>query len=147
GLMQIVTVVRVDYNTRHGTAYEPQHLDDPAISVAMCTELLQLIIRGYQQNHPDIPNLQPDWDNLRFVELLTFGWNAGFSEAGGVGRVARHLRAHGITSLTIDLVHRSAQSAGASRHLANAAKVAWCKSVAALYARERGRSRVATLTS
>lgn len=140
GLMQIIPVVLDDYNTRNGTHYKPEHLVDPSINVAIGCELLVIIIASYAGNHPHVPNLQTDWRNPRFVELLTFGWNAGFSEAGGVGRVARYLEHHGITDLTIDLVSQRAAAAGASKHLSNAAKVRWCKSVAALYARERALS-------
>ena len=139
GLMQIIPVVLDDYNTRNGTHYKPEHLVDPSINVAIGCELLFIIIAGYA-GHTHVANLQADWSNLRFVELLTFGWNAGFSEAGGVGRVARYLEHHGITEVTIDLVSQTASAAGASRHLSNAAKVKWCKSVAALYARERALS-------
>ena len=139
GLMQIIPVVLDDYNTRNGTHYKPEHLVDPAINVAIGCELLVIIIAGYA-GHSHVPNLQANWSNLRFVELLTFGWNAGFSEAGGVGRVARYLEHHGTTDLTIDLVSKAAAAAGASKHLSNPAKVKWCKSVAALYARERALS-------
>ena len=135
GLMQIIPVVLDDYNTRNGTHYKPEHLVDPSTNVAIGCELLVIIIAGYA-GHPHVPNLQADWQNPRFIELLTFGWNAGFSEAGGVGRVARYLEHHGVTDLTIDLVSQSAPAAGASKHLSNAAKVRWCKSVAALYAHE-----------
>ncbi len=68
---------------------------------------------------------------------LTFGWNAGWSEAGGVGRVARYLESSGQTDITIDLIHLYARAAGASRHLSRADKVAWSKKVAALYQTER----------
>ena len=114
------------------------------INVAMATWLLGRIVASYRTNHPTVPNLQPDWTNPRFVELLTFGWNAGYSEAGGVGRVARHLEERGETDLTIDLVHEQAKAAGASKHLARADKVNWCKSVAALYARELASARLST---
>lgn len=137
GLMQIVPVVLADYNKRHGTAYQTEHLVDPSTNVAIGCELLRMIANGYRKNHPRIPNLQPDWSNPRFVELLTFGWNAGFSEAGGVGRVARYLEKLGAVDVTIDLITAHAKLAGASKHLSNPAKVAWCKSVAALYQRER----------
>jgi hypothetical protein len=143
GLMQLVPVVLTDYNTRHGTRYQAVHLFDPTINVAIGCELLRLIIASYHGNHPHVRNLQVDWDNLRFVELLTFGWNAGFSEVGGVGLVARYLERRGITDLTIDLVHDTARSAGASKYL-DATSVRWCKSVAALYARERASSRLST---
>jgi hypothetical protein len=135
GLMQVVPVVLTDYNKRHGTSYRAEHLTDPAINVAIGCELLRLIVQSYRKHHPR--TLRTDWDNPRFVELLTFGYNAGFSEAGGVGRVARYLEGLGATDITIDQVSAHAKLAGASKHLSNPAKVAWCKSVVALYQRER----------
>ncbi|MFT3695715.1 MAG: transglycosylase SLT domain-containing protein [Kofleriaceae bacterium] len=137
GLMQIVPVVLTDYNKRHGTTYQSEQLVDPAINVAMGCEVLRIIVENYRKFHPRIPNFQTDWNNPRFVELLTFGWNAGFSEAGGVGRVARYLEQLGAVDITLDLITAHARVAGASKHLSNAAKVAWCKSVVALYQRER----------
>jgi len=74
GLMQIVPVVLADYNKRHGTAYRAEHLTDPATNVAIGCELLRLIIGSYRKHHPRIATLQADWNNLRFVELLTLGW-------------------------------------------------------------------------
>jgi hypothetical protein len=141
GLMQIIPVVLDDYNKRHGTAYQREHLVDPSINVAIGCELLRLIIASYRRFHPRVPNLQANWDNPRFVELLVLGWNAGYSEAGGVGRVARYLEARGTLDITIDLVHEHVRAAGASKHLANPAKVRWSKSVVALYLRERASSR------
>lgn len=137
GLMQIVPVVLTDYNKRHGTAYGDHHLTDPAFNVAIGCELLRLIIASYRKNHPRIASLQADWNNLRFVELLTLGWNAGFSEAGGLGRVARYLEQLGVDDLDVDLVSAHAKAAGATKHLSDPAKLAWTKSVAALYQRER----------
>lgn len=137
GLMQIVPVVREDYNKRHGTPYQPEHLYDPTINVAIGCELLRHIIASYRRFHPRVPNLQENWDNPRYAELVTFGWNAGFSEVGGVGRVARYLEGLGAVDVTIDQVAAHARAAGASKHLSNPAKVAWCKSVVALYQRER----------
>ncbi len=145
GLLQIVPVVLTDFNKRHGTRYRGDHLIDPAINVAIGCELLRLIVESYRKNHPRIRTLQPDWDNLRFVELLTFGWNAGYSEAGGVGRVARYLEGFGAVDLTIDQVSAHARLAGASKHLSNEAKVTWCKSVASLYQRERALQHHAAL--
>ena len=136
GLMQVVEVVRRDYNRAHGTAHTRGDLLDPEVNVAIATSLLQRIIASYGKNHPLVPNLQEDWSNRQFVELLTFGWNAGYSEAGGVGRVARFLEARGITDLTIDVVRENAVAAGASRHLSRRDKVSWCKGVASLYRRE-----------
>jgi hypothetical protein len=137
GLMQIVPAVLADYNKRHGTAYTSEHLTDPSTSVAIGCELLALIIDSYQRNHPKLRSLQVDWSNPRFVELLTFGWNAGFSEVGGVGRVASFLELLSAVDTNIVQISNFAEHAGASKHLSNPAKVAWCKGVAALYQRER----------
>ena len=141
GLMQIVPVVLDDYNKRHGTAYRSEHLTNPATNVAIGCELLRIIVESYRKNHPRIRSLKEDWSNPQFVELLTFGWNAGFSEAGGVGRVARYLEGLGAVDITIDQVVAHAKLADASKHLSNPAKVTWCKSVVALYLRERAAAR------
>ena len=87
------------------------------------------------------------WNDLRFVELLTFGWNAGYSEAGGLGRVARYLERLGAVNITIDQVSAHAKLAGATKLLSNPAKVAWCKGVAALFQRERALARAAFASS
>jgi hypothetical protein len=141
GLMQIVPVVREDYNKRHGTPYQPEHLYDPSINVAVGCDLLRRIVNGYRKYHPRIANLQANWNNPRFVELLTLGWVAGYSEAGGVGRVARYLERLGAVDVTADQVSAHAKVAGATKHLSNPAKVAWSKSVVALYQRERALAR------
>jgi hypothetical protein len=140
GLLQIIEVVRRDYNRAEGTAHQRADLLDPAVNVAVGTWLLRRIIDSYERRHPDTPNFRADWHNPRFVELVTFGWNAGWSEAGGVGRVARYLENSGQTDITIDLIHLYARAAGASRHLSRADKVAWSKKVAALYQTERRES-------
>jgi soluble lytic murein transglycosylase-like protein len=140
GLLQVIEVVRLDYNKRHGTDHTRLDLLKPETNIAVASDLLRRIIASYQRNHPRVPNMQTRWSNRRFVELLTFGWNAGYSERGGVGRVARYLEERGQAfRIDIDTIHQSARAAGASRHLSNARKVAWCKSVASLYERERQR--------
>lgn len=68
---------------------------------------------------------------------FAYGWNAGFSERAGVGRVVSYLEKLGAADVDIDQVHAHARLAGASRHLSNEAKVRWCKSVVTLYQRER----------
>ena len=101
------------------------------------------IIDGYKRFHPRVPNLQEDWNNPRFVELLTFGWNAGYSEPGGLGRVARVLESHGITDITADLIRGNADYAGATKHLTEPARLAWSKAVARRYFQERERELIA----
>jgi hypothetical protein len=148
GLMQIVPVVLSDYNKRHGSAYTGEHLTDPATNVAIGCELVRIIVESYRKNHPRIVTLQTDWNNLRFVELLTLGWSAGFSEAGGVGRVARYLEGLGATEIDvgIDQFSAHAKRAGAIKYLSDPATIAWCKSVAALYQRERAAARTQSIS-
>ncbi|MCB9830277.1 MAG: transglycosylase SLT domain-containing protein [Planctomycetes bacterium] len=139
GLLQVIDIVRRGFNERHGTRYARRDLFDPAINVTIGTDVLTRIVDAYERFHPDVPNLRADWDNPRFVELLTFGWNAGFSERAGVGHVVDVLTARGQRDLTIDDVHRAAKGAKASPHLSNPAKVRFAKAVTAQYLRERTR--------
>ncbi|MBZ0233856.1 MAG: hypothetical protein K8M05_16120 [Deltaproteobacteria bacterium] len=81
--------------------------------------------------------MRTDWRNPRFAELVTFGWVAGFSEAGGVGSVVGHLETKGATAIDVELVHGHARHAGAIEHLSNPRKLEWTKRVVALYLRER----------
>lgn len=139
GLMQVIEVVRKDYNERHNTKYERRDLLDPAVNIAIASDVLARIVDGYERFHPEATNLQADWTNPLFVELLTFGWNAGFSERGGVGRVASHLTRRGFDDFTIDDIFTAAKQAGASPHLSNPKKVAFSKGVTRQYLRERAR--------
>ena len=137
GLMQVVEVVRRDFNKAHKTSYTRADLLKPEVNVSMATWLLNIIIRSYERNHPDVPNLQVDWDNPRFVELLTFGWNSGWSESRGLGRVARYLEQRGQRDITAELVHKHAAAAGGVRFLSERARMRWSKSVARYYLSER----------
>jgi hypothetical protein len=143
GLINVVGVAIDDYNRRRGTRYRPEDMRTPDINVRIAADTLQTIIASYRKNHPDIRNLREDWKNQAFVELLTLGWNAGFSEAAGVGKVAKYLKARGQTAITADVIHKTAASAGATRWLWEppiaAAKLAWSKGVARRYFAERER--------
>jgi soluble lytic murein transglycosylase-like protein len=130
GILQVVGVVRNDYNKRHGTNYQPDDLFDPDLNTAMATETLNAVISGYGK-HPS-KNLQLDFTNPEFVKLLVAGWNAGYSEAGGVGKVARYLEANGIP-VTHDNVFAYASQAGATVHLTEPDRQQWQRSVADLY--------------
>lgn len=136
GLLQVVEVVRRDFNKRHGTSYARTDLLDPEVNVRMSTELLHIIVKSYKRNHPDVPNLIMDWGNARFVELLVAGWNGGWSESAGLGRVARYLERRGQTRITIDDIFANARAAGAVRFLSEPARRKWSKSVARLYMSE-----------
>jgi soluble lytic murein transglycosylase-like protein len=134
GLMQVVEVVRNSWNQRKpGQAVSRPQLLDPNTNVKIATDLLNRIAGQYTK-HPD-PNMKPDWSNPEFVKLLVAGWNSGYSEAGGVGRVARYLRERGIP-VTHDNVFRYASAAGATKHLQNPGRQRWQRSVADLYFRQ-----------
>jgi hypothetical protein len=143
GLINVVGVAIDDFNRRRGTRYRPEDMRNPDINVRIAVDTLQTIIASYRKNHPDVPNLREDWTNRSFVELLTLGWNAGFSEASGVGKVVKSLKTRGQTAITADVIHKMAASAGATRWLWEppiaAAKLAWSKGVARRYFAERER--------
>lgn len=130
GLMQVVGVVRQDWNKAHGTNLQPDDLLDPATSVELASGLINRIV-GYYAKHPS-RNLQMDWANPEFVKLLVAGWNAGYSEGGGVGKVATYLEARGIP-VTHANVFAHAADAGATRFLSDPARQAWQASVADLF--------------
>jgi soluble lytic murein transglycosylase-like protein len=143
GLLQITEIVRADFNRTHHTAITRAQLLDPDTNVRIATWLLRFIVDGYARHHADVANMRPDWNNPRFAELVTFGWNAGPSEAGGVGRVVGYLKRKGAREIDLDLVHEHARAAGAHAHLSNPAKARWSRGVVALYQRERAQPTTA----
>lgn len=131
GLMQVVEVVRNSWNKRKPSqAISRTDLLNPAINVRVATDLLNRISKAYAK-HPD-PNMKPDWSNPEFVKLLVAGWNSGYSEGGGVGKVARYLEGRGIP-VTHDNVFKYAGAAGATKHLQTSGRQNWQRSVADLY--------------
>jgi hypothetical protein len=140
GLLQVEHVVRLDYNRRHGATYTREDLFDPAINIRVGVDALRTIIESYRRRHAAFKNLQEDWNNYRFIELLAQGWNAGWSDRAGVGRVAHYLAAQGATSITAELVQEHAAAAGATRHLLEPRRLAWAKGVARHYTQERARA-------
>lgn len=126
GLMQITE------SARAGTGYSRADLLNPEINVKIATDLLRKIIRGYR-GHPS-KNLQANWSNPEFIKLLTMGWNAGYSEGGGVGKVATYLEQRGIP-VTHDNIRQYAVAAGAggARFLSDLGRRDWQRSVAELY--------------
>lgn len=141
GLLQVVGVVREDFNRRHGTSYGPDDLLDPEINVRMAAEVLNSIDLAYQK-HPS-KNMKESWGNPEFVKLLTAGWNSGYSESAGVGRVASYLEQRGIP-VTHDAVFENAAAAGGTRYLQDGDKQAWQRTVASLYYSQPDWSNVGT---
>lgn len=145
GLLQITGIARKDYNRTHGTSYTQADLLNPAVNIKIAAWLLNKIVRLYSRNHSD-RNMQPDWSNPEFVKLVTAGWNSGYSEGGGVGKVASVLESLG-KPVTHDNVFKFSQIAGATRHLANEAKRRWQAGVADLFYREGGPAAVPASSS
>lgn len=137
GLLGIDDVTRDAYNRRHGTRFRRVDLLTPAINVAIGADQLRLIIRHWRRFHPKAINLQENWQNLRFVELLSLGWATSFGNQAGVGRVVTYLEQRRITDVTADQVAAHATAAGASPRLARADNLAFAKGVARLFDRER----------
>ena len=141
GLMQIVETVRNSYNRRRGASYGRGDLLNPSVNVMMATDLLNRIQTAYSK-HKD-PNMKPDWSNPEYVKLLTAGWNAGYSEAAGVGKVASWLEARNIP-VTHDNVYKYAAQAGGIRFLRISEQPhrrEWHRSVANLFYAEGGDER------
>lgn len=130
GLLQVVGVVRTDYNARYGTSYTADDLLNPDVNVKLAANTINTIVSAFEK-HPS-PNMKPDWGNREYVKLVTAGWNAGYSEGGGLGKVASYLEARRIP-VTHDSVVANAAAAGAASYLSQADRAAWHRSVADLY--------------
>ena len=89
--------VLLDYNQRKGTSYTKEDLLDPYINARLACELLSRIksYYGYMYRRA-FPN--PSWSDRRFVEVVTMGWNVGWSHEKGVGRVISVLLGEGHTT-------------------------------------------------
>lgn len=127
GLMQITEVVR---KGQTASRYDLLNADT---NVRIGTGLLKRIVAAFNK-HPD-PNMKEDWGNPEFVNLVLAGWNSGYSEGGGVGKVASYLEDRGIP-VTHDNVFSFASAARATSQLQKPAKQAWQKSVTDLYFRQ-----------
>lgn len=130
GLMQITGVARDGFNNAQGATYQAADLLTPEVSIKIGADLLRRIVRSYQDHRHG--NMREDWSNPEFVKLVLAGWNSGYSNGGGVGRVVSYLLARGLP-VTHDQVFQNAAAAGATSHLQNLAKRDWQRGVAALY--------------
>jgi soluble lytic murein transglycosylase-like protein len=134
GLLQVgYKNVLPSYNERRGTNYSPDDLFDPEINVKIAADLLNRITVAMDK-HPS-PNMKWDPSNPESVKLLLAGWNSGYSEAAGLGKVASYLEAHGIP-VTHENVFKYARTAGATKYLQREEydqKRRWQAGVASLY--------------
>lgn len=140
GLLQVTEVVRRDYNRRRGTSIARTQLLDARVNARIACYFLAHIATRFGALHGRaFP--RPDWRDSRFAALVTYAWNAGYSEAAGVGYVVKILERQGVPppNITLESVHlAAAELPRASRHLRNSAKVIWCKKVLQSYMRNLG---------
>jgi soluble lytic murein transglycosylase-like protein len=133
GLLQITEIVRRDWNDAHPDApVGRDQLFDPEINVRLGAALLNRIVQVYARHR----TLQPDWGARRYTELVALGWNAGYSDHGGVGLAVSHLEAAGAqpADVTVDSVARVAAGLPeASRFVSRPDRIAYARAVADLY--------------
>ena len=148
GLLEVVPGVLEDYNDRHGTTHTRAELLKPAFNVQVAAEALNQIIAGYRKHSEGVAgrNFRRDFSNPRFVELLVHGWNAGYSDAAGVGHVAEWMRDQGLDEKPITMadIGRHVDAAGAHHTLRGklgARKRRWARGVGSLYRSELRRDR------
>jgi hypothetical protein len=127
GLLQVIAEVARDAGFSH------QDMFDPDKNVQAATRTLNRIVESYDRHH----NMSADWSDPEYVKLVTAGWNSGYSEVAGVGKVLRWLKDNGI-EVTHDNVLANAQQAGAVHYLyANPQRtLSWQRSVMDLYFRQ-----------
>jgi hypothetical protein len=130
GLLQVLPSVLPGYNASRGTSYTPNDLLNANTNAAVGADLLNRIAAAYSKHRDS--NMRPNFSNPEFVRLLLAGWNSGYSESGGVGRVASYLESRD-QPVTHDAVFANAARAGATVHLQNTAKQRWQREVADLY--------------
>jgi soluble lytic murein transglycosylase-like protein len=133
GLLQITEIVRRDWNAAHpGAPVSSSALFDPETNIRIGAALLNRIVEVYAHH----PTLHADWSSRRFPELVALGWNAGYSERGGVALAVAELEASGARpdEVTVDRVAETAAGLRkASRFVSQPDRVAYAKAVADLY--------------
>jgi soluble lytic murein transglycosylase-like protein len=137
GLLQVGPSVIEDYNKKFGTSHQLSDVLDPELNVKMATRTLRRIVKSYKTFHPKTKNMREDWSNPEYVALVLAGWNSGYSEGGGVGRVAKYLEARNIP-VTHSNVFKYSEAAGATKHLTNPTKQHWQRGVVDLFYEEGG---------
>lgn len=130
GLLQVVSTK--DYNKAHGTSWKLSDMFDPAKNVPVAVFTLCRAIKA-MASHPD-KNMKADWSNPHFVELLTAGWNSGWSNRAGVPKAAAYLEARGIPVTLANLgKHRGGWSKAIKRNFANNNTLSWAPKVRRTY--------------
>jgi len=130
GLFQIPPEVVADYNEAHPpeqNAFSHSDMLRPDPNCAVFAWDIARIIRAMR--NCGIPT---NWQSKDFAKIVTMGWNAGWSNAAGVCKVARWLKANG-KPVTHANLKAYAKAAGGAWSLQSAAKFRWQSQVADLY--------------
>lgn len=138
GLVQVVEVVRRDYFKQTGRVGRREDLLDAQTNVRVACDLLAKISKAYQRNHSG--TLAINWNSRRWIELFVAGWNAGYSEAAGVGYVVGQMERRGASAgdVTVETMQAAAlELPRASRFLQMPARLRWWKRVADAYAAQQ----------
>lgn len=85
GLFQLGDDVLAAYDQAHGTRHERDDLLDPEVNAAVAAWQLGELAARLDRYRAESPNLAVDWDNPRFIELLTGAW-AGAASSRRRGR-------------------------------------------------------------
>jgi len=129
GLFQITRPVLQDFNKAHATNHTLDELKEPLFCATVAAGHLRNIIAHWKRTSVA---LRPAFDDLRFVALLTYGWNAGPST---VLQMASHLEHAGTppNAITPDAVYEAARQLAPDSFVAMPERLAWAKHVARLY--------------
>lgn len=131
GLLGVVRAVLKHYNETHARGFTAADLFKPDVNIAVALWLLRRIVQGWGKQHP--ATLAPDWRATSdYPAILVHGYNAGYSERGGVGLVASYLERHGLP-VTLANIERHARAAGAARFVGEPARVRYARKVAGWY--------------
>ncbi len=125
GLMQVTKIALLDYNQRHNTKHTMANVLHPDLNVQIGAELLSRIADNYAANN----GLKIDWRSRPFVDLVVLGWNAGYSQKNGVGRVLVQLATEKRPRTAAEVVRRAEDMGGVVKHLKNQGRLAWTFSV------------------
>jgi hypothetical protein len=148
GLFQTMGEVLNDWNLRHPSeTYTRDQLTDPEVATRVGVNLVERIAKSYTNNHPK--TLTMDWTDPRWVALLAAGFNAGYSEGGGLGHIVGLMEKEGISKdrVTVDTVQQMAAHLRdaakdpkrySGRFLADPKRLAYWKTVANRYQIDRG---------
>jgi hypothetical protein len=148
GILQITPIVVDDYQAARGLSpgvriekkrgyrwLDYSGLLEPRLNVKMANFTFDTIKRSYALH----PWGGADWSSPLWVSLFVFGWNAGYSNGGGVGRAASRIEARGEV-VTVDSVRaEAARSPGVIVEKLGTERAAnWAKLVARRYFEDLG---------